>query len=441
MSKKKIQDFDKLYWFLRHYVDFSVKASYRSIIYEGKENIPTDGAIIYAPNHTNTIMDALVVLAMDSKPKVFVARADIFRNKTLAKILTFLKIMPIMRQRDGFNELKKNHETIEKSVDVLKDKIPFCIFPEGTHQTKYSSLPLAKGIFRIAFQAQEIMPQMPLYIIPTGLIYGNFFRFRSTVRVQIGAPINVGKFIAEHSDLSQQEQMNKMKDLLTQRIHSTILYIPNDENYDATYEICNIMQGFEIKELLKEKTNKRKHTLNLQLKANNKTLKHINELKDNNPEKAKTLFELGDKANKLRESKHISIESVSVRYPILSRLPKILLMIISLPYSLSISILTLPIILVCRCIFFLLKDPAFKNSIRFLIHLVFWPLLMIIYSIICYNIMPWQFALPLTLIMLPAPIIAHELWKMFRFIVSDLKLIRAKKLRDLHEQIKEIVKG
>jgi hypothetical protein len=54
--------------------------------------------------------------------------------------------------------------------------------------------------------------------------------------------------------------------------------------------------------------------------------------------------------------------------------------------------------------------------------------------------MPWQFALPLTLIMLPAPIIAHELWKMFRFIFSDLKLIRAKKLRDIHEQIKEIVK-
>ena len=123
------------------------------------------------------------------------------------------------------------------------------------------------------------MPQMPLYIIPTGLIYGNFFRFRSTVRVQIGEPINVGKFIAEHSDLSQQEQMNKMKDLLTKRIHSTILYIPNDENYNATYEICNIMQGVEIKELLKDKANKRKHSLNLQLKANNKTLKHINELK------------------------------------------------------------------------------------------------------------------------------------------------------------------
>ena len=255
---KKIQDFDKLYWFLRYYVDFAVKLSYRSVIFEGKEKIPTDGAIIYAPNHTNTLMDALIVLAIDNKPKVFVARADIFKNPTFAKILTFLKIMPIMRQRDGFNEVKKNLETIEKSVDVLRDKIPFCIFPEGTHQTKYSSLPLSKGIFRIAFQAQEIMPDMPLYIIPTGIIYGNFFRFRSTVRVQIGEPINVGEFIKDHSELSQQEQMNQMKDLLTERIHSSILYIPNDDDYEATYEICNIMQPLEIKNLLKEKENKRK---------------------------------------------------------------------------------------------------------------------------------------------------------------------------------------
>jgi 1-acyl-sn-glycerol-3-phosphate acyltransferase len=106
-KEKKIQDFNKLYWFLRYYVDFSLRLSYRSIIYVGKEKIPTDGAIIYAPNHTNALMDALVVLAMDTKPKVFVARADIFRNPTLAKIFNFLKIMPIMRQRDGFNELKR----------------------------------------------------------------------------------------------------------------------------------------------------------------------------------------------------------------------------------------------------------------------------------------------------------------------------------------------
>ena len=182
MSKnriKKIQDYDSLYSMLFHYVRFSVKHSYRSILQVGEENIPKDGAIIFAPNHTNTLMDALVVLAYNCQPKVFVARADIFRNRKLAQIFTFLKIMPIMRQRDGISAVKKNQETIDKAVDVLKDRIPFCIFPEGTHQAKYSSLPLSKGIFRIAYQAHDLMPDVPLYIVPVGIKYGDFFRFRT----------------------------------------------------------------------------------------------------------------------------------------------------------------------------------------------------------------------------------------------------------------------
>ena len=257
-TQKKIQDFNFFYWFLRYYVDFSLKLSYRKIIYVGKENIPQDGAIIYAPNHTNALMDALIVLALDRKPKVFVARADIFKNPTLAKIFTFLKIMPIMRQRDGLKEKKKNQEIINKSVDVLRDRIPFCIFPEGTHNTKHSLLPLSKGIFKIAFQAHEIMPDMPLYIVPTGLTYGDFFRFRSTVRVEIGKPIKVNDFIKEHSERSGQEQINLMKDLLSKRIRSSILYIPENQEYEATYEICKITQAFEETQLLKAKAIKRK---------------------------------------------------------------------------------------------------------------------------------------------------------------------------------------
>lgn len=67
---KKIQDYNRWYHLLRRYVDFVLRLSYRSIRYVGRENIPQDGAVIYAPNHTNALMDALVVLAMDKKAKV-----------------------------------------------------------------------------------------------------------------------------------------------------------------------------------------------------------------------------------------------------------------------------------------------------------------------------------------------------------------------------------
>ena len=434
-SIKKIQDNDRTYNFLYHYVNFVLKLSYRSILQVGRENIPTDGAIIFAPNHTNTLMDALVVLTMDHKPKVFVARADIFKNRKLAKILTFLKIMPIMRQRDGFQAVKKNQETIDKAVDVLKDKIPFCIFPEGTHLAKFSSLPLSKGILKIAFQAHEQMPQVPLYIVPVGIRYGNHFRFRSTIRMEFGKPINVGAYLTENAHLTPQEQMNGMKNLLTDRLHATLFRIPNDEDYDATYEVCNAVEPIEVKKLPKEK----EHKLETQFQANNNTLKRIEELKESNPDQAKKLLELGDKAHRLRKKKGISIESASVKKPLASRIPRILLTLITLPYTLPASVLASPVALICKYIFTMLKDPAFKNSVRFVMILVVWPLLVIIYALIACCLLPWQWALLATLLTMPAPYVAHELWKSVRLVVSDIKLLKEKKLRKTYSKIREIL--
>lgn len=435
---KKIQDNDHLYNLLRYYVDFVLHLSYRNVRYVGREKIPQDGAVIYAVNHTNALMDALVLLAMDRRPKVFVARADIFRNPKLAKILTWLKIMPIMRIRDGYDEVKKNNETFEKAVDVLRDKIPFCIFPEGTHQAKYSSLPLSKGIFRIAFQAQEMMPDMPLYIVPVGLRYGNFFRFRSTVRVQIGDPINVGEFIASRSDQTTAEQMVDMKDVLTERMKNTIFYIPNDENYDATYEICAAVVKGQVRRMGAVSA-RRQHPLDLHFEANNITVRQIAELQQRDPDRAAHLMELGNAASVMRKSQRISLASVSVKYPVLSRVLKTLFVLVALPYCIPVSVLTLPINLLCSFIFTKLRDYAFRNSVRYLVNLLVWPLLMIIYSAVAYALLPWQWALPVTLALLPAPIVAHETWRLLRLGVSDIKLLANSRLRAIYREIREII--
>lgn len=437
-KERKIQDNDHLYNLLRYYVDFVLHLSYRNVRYVGREKIPQNGAVIYAVNHTNALMDALVLLAMDRRPKVFVARADIFRNPKLAKILNWLKIMPIMRIRDGYDEVKKNNETFEKAVDVLRDKIPFCIFPEGTHQAKYSSLPLSKGIFRIAFQAQEMMPDMPLYIVPVGLRYGNFFRFRSTVRVQIGDPINVGEFIAAHSDQKAAEQMVEMKDVLTERMKNTIFYIPNDENYDATYEICAAVVKGQVRRMSAVSA-RRQHPLDLHFEANNITVREIAELQQNDPDRAARLMELGNSASVMRKSQRISLASVSVKYPVLSRVLKTLFALVALPYCIPVSVLTLPINILCSFIFTKLRDYAFRNSVRYLVNLLVWPLLMVIYSAVAYAVLPWQWALPVTIALLPAPIVAHETWRLLRLGVSDIKLLANSRLRAVYREIREII--
>ena len=436
-KKSKIQDRNLGYSILKPYVDFLIKCSYNKILRVGKEKLPKDGAIILAPNHTNTLMDALVVLSSDKNRKVFVARADIFRFPVLPKIFTFLKIMPIMRMRDGFRAVKQNQEIIDKAVDVLKDKVPFCIFPEGTHQAKYSMLPISKGIFKIAFQAHEELSDTPLYIVPVGIRYGDFFRFRSSVRLEFGEPINVGEYIAEHAEQTQSEQMNSMKDMLTERLRSVILYVPNDENYNATIETCAALESYEVAQLGGE--NKTKHALDIQLLANRATLKRIESLKESNPDEAAKLFELANEAYQLRQKKGIDIASISVKKPLLSRAVRNIITLCTLPYTIPASILASPVVLLSQFISTKIKDPAFGNSIKFVVNLVLWTLLVVVYGVLACTLLPWQWGIVATLLAAPAPFVAHELWKTVRLAISDIKLIRTKRLKTIYSQIKAIV--
>ena len=403
------------------------------------ERIPKDGAVIFAPNHTGALMDALVILAMDRRPKVFVMRADLFKNKKLAKVFSFCKIMPIMRMRDGFDEVKKNNETIEKAVEVLRDKVPFCIFPEGTHQTKYSTLPLAKGIFRIALQAHDLMPDMPLYIVPVGVRYGSFFRFRSSARVQIGNPINIGEFIAEHGEYTTQEQMNHMRDCLQQRMQESIFYIPNDEDYDATYEICAAVVRKQEHHLINDEEYGKLRGIDAHFAANNMTVKHLGYLKKANPELATRLVKLGNEASEIRKADQISLKSVSVKYPLLSRILKILVMLVVLPYSLVAALFNSPILLACNLIFKMFKDQAFRNSVRYVMNLVVWPILLIIYATFAFIYMPWMWALIAIVALMPAPIVVHEEYRLFRMLISDIKLWRNKELRAKYREIRKIM--
>lgn len=229
----KIQDTDRLYAFLRPYVDWMFRRSYRCTQCIGRENIPSDGAVIFAPNHTNGLCDALAVLGIDRNRKVFVARADIFRNPKIAKILRWLKIMPISRARDGLDEVRRNGDTFLAAVDTLRDEVPFCILPEGTHRPKHSLLPLTKGIFRIALQANDAFgAEKPVYIVPIGIEYGDYFHLWNDLTINIGKPINVTEFCHEHDSLERPQLILALREELTLRMRKLILWLPDDEYYD-----------------------------------------------------------------------------------------------------------------------------------------------------------------------------------------------------------------
>lgn len=219
------------YNLLHAYSNFCVRNSFSSFDVYGSKNIPQDAAVIVAPNHCNTLMDALVMLAAIQGPSAYGARADIFKKKKLAAILRWLRMLPMARERDGLQAVTGNLDTFDEVVDCIGHGTPFCIFPEGKHTTKRSLQPLKKGVLRIAFKAARAVDK-PVYIVPAGLEYGDYFTYMRPLEVRFGEPINISQFIADHPDKTDPEMFTELTRTLYAKISELITYFPCDENYD-----------------------------------------------------------------------------------------------------------------------------------------------------------------------------------------------------------------
>ncbi len=411
----KVQEKNRLYAFLRPLVDFRFRHSYRRIQYVGVERIPTDGAVILAPNHTNALQDALAVLSLNSAPKVFVARADIFKKPRQAKILHFLKIMPILRIRDGISNLTKNDEIMERAVDVLIDGVPFCILPEGMHRAKHSLLPLGKGIFRIAVRANERLGgKKPVYIVPIGVEYGSFFRFRSSVLINVGEAINVTDFVAQNSNLELPELYNALRDTLTEAMRKQILWISDDEQYDATLELCYLF------------AKQKDETLLARLRADQEIVERVQKLRAQN--ETYLLKQASEFAQKRRAAR-IGVDSIRTKHLCADWLLKSLLILFFVPYFAACAVATLPVWAVAQIVLRRIKDEAFHNSFRCVLTLVLLPLALLICFVLLFVFLPWTWALAASVLLLPANAFFHEYLRWCRLWLSHLRLLTNGDLR------------
>ena len=214
---RKIWERDRLYTILRYYVDLCTRVSYRRLTVRG--DIPREQAVLICPNHTNTLMDALVVLQSRLSPTVFGARADIFNQPAVAKIMRFLKILPMVRRRDGIRNVLRNYETMDEVQDVLANNTPFCMFPEGRHTPGRELQPLQKGVARMAFQSAA---ERPTQVIPAGINYSDFFRYRGTCELVYGEPIDVNAFLAAHQDMLEGARYQAFLEELATRMRALI---------------------------------------------------------------------------------------------------------------------------------------------------------------------------------------------------------------------------
>ncbi len=288
MAKKTIDRFSLRFILLKSYSYFIYRIFYRRIEAKHWERIPRDRPVLLAPNHQNALMDAMATHNTSRRDPIFLARADIFKNKFIAGLLRLIKILPVYRIRDGANELGKNEIVFQEAMQVLlRKKCPVAIMPEGNHGNKRRLRPLVKGIFRIAFQAQENYGEKPgVVIVPVGIDYSSYTNFRGKLFLQYGDPIEVSEYYGAYLE-NQPKAINMLRERLAGEMRKYMIDIRSEDHYEM-YMLLRSVYNDDMR----KQTGHEKNTLYNRLVADQQMIRKLFEVEQQEIEKIEALDKL-----------------------------------------------------------------------------------------------------------------------------------------------------
>ena len=216
---------------------YGVHLFYRGITKVGFEHIPDKGTpFIYAVNHQNAFLDAVIVGSISPIPTYFMTRSDVFKPP-FDWFLDALKMMPIYRIRDGYSSLSKNDAIFETCKNILEQNKAILIFPEGNHGLEYFLRPLTKGVARIALKSQqEISPSIK--IVPVGLNYFNHFHSGNRLIIKYGEPLDMKDYMELFEEHPQKGYRKLMPDI-AEAMKSTLIIDEEQSNYTEQKGIFN----------------------------------------------------------------------------------------------------------------------------------------------------------------------------------------------------------
>jgi len=389
-----------------------------------KENVSKKKPIIFAPNHRNALLDALLLVyaGYHFKQVVFLARADIFKQKVVAWILKGMRIIPVFRIRDGKDNLEKNRDIFSNAARILKKGNPIALFPEGKHNPKQSLLPIQKAVPRIVLPTEaSVKFELNSQIVPVSIYYRDIFGFLSDVYVTFGTPIEVSKY-KEIYEENPSLAGNQLRQELERSLKSMVVNIWNDEFYDE-YKYAIDLNGDRI---AKEMFSDRKDDF---LQASLHIVRKLDDLfEKNRDEFDKKISDFRESHEVLKEHKLNTKDKLwkpSTKENISSRFATLVL---TAPIMLFGYLNAVFPLLINKKLLSLFKDNQFIPSVRYASGLIFIPIFDLIQSLIIGAVTKnWLLAL-IYFFTMPATFYFALYWrKWWKTAKRDLKVYKFKK--------------
>ena len=377
---KNILKHSAVYSLVKSHVMFTFKRFYGEYIVNGKENIPTDVPVIFAANHTNALMDPLAVISALPKETqiVYLARSDYFRNKKMKNILLYFKILPAFRMREGIENIYKNYEVFDACVEVLNNRKPLGIMPEGNQGPQHRIRTLMKGIFRIAFSAQEKYKLKDgVKIVPVGVDYGSLENFGDHIIINIGKPIEVSEYMETYEE-NQVKAINELRDRLTEDMKNLTIHFSSSEYFNC----------YEAVSKAADAQSRSKTSMMNVFRRRQKIATKLSELEEQKPQLLEKLSKLTTRYNK-------NLDKLQLKPWVFNQKDhsagKILLTALMLAFTFPVFLIGL----ICNFLPFFSPDfilkifkinpPGAKGSLRFGLSLLTFPVFYLIQALIFFK--------------------------------------------------------
>ena len=161
---------------------------------KGMENVPKDEAVLYIGNH-RSYFDVVLTYARCPGLTSYMAKKEVARVPLLSTWMRFLHCLFLDRK-----DIKQGLKTILAAIDLIKNGISVCIFPEGTRSTgpeQTELLPFHEGSFKVATKTDCLI--VPMAITNTSRIFEDHIPFiRSTdVVIEYGKPFRPSELTKE----------------------------------------------------------------------------------------------------------------------------------------------------------------------------------------------------------------------------------------------------
>lgn len=173
----------KAYVRMRGTLYFLFKILFRPTI-EGTENIPEDGRIILAGNHTH-FMDCISVAASTKRCVHFLAKSELM-EPPLRFFFAPFGIIPVHRAT-------KDRAALDSAIEVLNDDKVIGIFPEGkVNNERGTLLPFKFGAVKMAqVTGSKIVPFV---------ITGRYKFFRKSIKIHFFEPVSISENLEESNE-------------------------------------------------------------------------------------------------------------------------------------------------------------------------------------------------------------------------------------------------